>query len=408
LNLDGDTSDLAIIEYDALSHSTLNPHLATRYLAADEDRFATIVTEVDQNQDLNGDGSLNGAFLFVARASHADFVNTNLACEASFFAFENLPQFQDGRVLVNVAESDPAGVATDLNGDGDVLDTVPVVHDLRSGQNHSLGVALYPLQRAVLFGQYAAVAVDEFAQNGTDLNGDGDTADRVVHVADLAAQSMHNLGIVNSTSSGGSTGLFARHGQLYVGVPEDFGGPDLNGDGDFLDVVVHAYDAPAHVLTNLGLATFAPMPWFTTRGFGFAVHEPSQGAIDRNGDLDAFDHVAAFYSFATRTTTNLSLAAPTPTVNYDPKDEHGYAFVVAEQAQGASDLNLDGDTIDEVPFFYDPLANAISTLGLASSTVTASNRYATVSVSEFAQGGIDLNGDGDSTDRVLHAAGPIY
>lgn len=74
--------------------------------------------------------------------------------------------------------------AQDLDGDGDRLDIVPLVHDLRTGRTFNTRVAALSSSHAQLTGGRLAVHASEFAQ-GRDLNGDGDLEDVVLSVVVL-------------------------------------------------------------------------------------------------------------------------------------------------------------------------------------------------------------------------------
>jgi hypothetical protein len=80
-------------------------------------------------------------------------------------------------------------------------------------------------------------------------------------------------------------------------------------------------------------------------------------------------------------------------------------FGVQEQAQGATDLNLDGDTADIVLHYYQAGASSIVNLGfdVSAGHQVQSDRIA-FAVTESRQGLTDLNGDGDTGDVVLHVA----
>lgn len=101
--------------------------------------------------------------------------------------------------LFRVRESEQGGV--DRNGDGDALDELVFVLDLRRGAGPRAviepGLALGEGDRPgwlACDGQAAAIAVDEAAQNGTDLNADGDAEDRVLFVFDRARGSSRTRG----------------------------------------------------------------------------------------------------------------------------------------------------------------------------------------------------------------------
>jgi hypothetical protein len=162
----------------------------------------------------------------------------------------------------------------------------------------------------------------------------------------------------------------------------------------------------------------------------FAVWEVSVG--DLNGDGDTFDAVWHVYDAKAGTTTTLGMAAasvcsdsflppplllciPTTTSVVDKKIS---AVLVGEKEQGATDLNGDGDSSDTVAAVYDGRTGAFTVAPLATAHVIFT-RFGIVStwvpvpplivgdtlallVDERDHGGIDLNGDTDVTDQVLH------
>ena len=69
---------------------------------------------------------------------------------------------------------------TDLNGDGDVIELVFHVYDVSSGTTTNVGLAAYDIQ---LDGNTITFLVSESFQGSTDLNGDGDSSDSVLHLA---------------------------------------------------------------------------------------------------------------------------------------------------------------------------------------------------------------------------------
>ena len=87
------------------------------------------------------------------------------------------------------------------------------------------------------------------------------------------------------------------------------------------------------------------------------------------------------------------------------------AFLTSEAAQGGTDLNGDGDDNDRVLQLYDAAADQLITPGLSAEdfvvgapAVTLCGRHQLIAfrTSEAAEGGRDLNGDGDTTDDVLN------
>jgi hypothetical protein len=213
---------------------------------------------------------------------------------------------------------------------------------------------------------------------------------------------------------------------------------DLNGDGDAADAVLHVFDAKQRVTLNLGLA--AASVCRTVLGPPFVICTPvspvigrsivallvgelAQSETDLNGDGDAGDDVLHVYSVATGAIINTRLAVARdvgrdvssyifpvmPVVAGD-----GIALLVGEVEQGGTDLNLDGDAVDDVLHVIEPTSHQILNLELAAATVLGpfgvrnaiwpqlDRHHVAFVAGEAEQGGIDLNGDGDADDEVTY------
>ena len=118
-----------------------------------------------------------------------------------------------------------------------------------------------------------------------------------------------------------------------------------------------------------------------------------------------YDHVLFVYDAATRRTQNLRFAV-NAVDHFAGFHNNSIVFFISELAQN-EDRNGDGDTFDLIPRiqalptglgldFGISGANAIPGMSLAGSVVT-------FRVSEGSEG-LDLNGDGDMFDMVLHFA----
>ncbi len=169
----------------------------------------------------------------------------------------------------------------DLNGDGDTSDSVPVVWDRATGVTTTLPFAVYafstPPNGPPNFDaddQVVAFAVNESAQGATDLNGDGDAGDKVVHVWQRTTGTTTNLAL--AVSDDDFPAVAAGAVMLAVDEPTQ-GATDLNGDGDAFDDIVHIWTASGGV-TNLGQEYFGSSgEVFSGRWVGSATRiDPSQ------------------------------------------------------------------------------------------------------------------------------------
>lgn len=241
------------------------------------------------------------------------------------------------------------------------------------------------------------VARVEESRLGRDGNGDGDTLDTLAVVLDLADGERHELGLALDAFVVPVAGDVLA----VVAVSEvEQGGADLNGDGDASDAVLHVFDARSGETTNTGLAGA-----LATIGVGlvaFGVDEAQQGGTDLNGDGLANQLVFHVYDSRTGQSDNLTRVL-TSEIEFA---EHEFAFTTSESA-AASDLNLDGDQVDEHIFqVYD-----FTLGGLVTAPVEVQGRLFGweenwyVLVDEAGQGE-DLDGDGDALDGVFHVLHP--
>jgi hypothetical protein len=98
--------------------------------------------------------------------------------------------------------------------------------------------------------------VSEADEGATDLNGDGDALDRVAFLYRSGDGSLRNLELALSIS--GVVPTLVAVGDVLIGLvvrESAQGGTDLNGDGDAVDDVMHVYDDNTGVVTNTALAT---------------------------------------------------------------------------------------------------------------------------------------------------------
>ncbi|HEX6886232.1 MAG TPA: hypothetical protein VF530_22855 [Planctomycetota bacterium] len=323
--------------------------------------------------------------------------------------------------------------AFDLNADGDSTD-LSVLHLYDADSTRVVNASFDLARPEVRFaGDFVGFHVSEPDSGAIDLNGDGDAEDRVFVALDVRGRAMHVLDAAGAEFAelpgpGGSGFLLT--------LPEDDG--DRNGDGDRLDRVMALYDPVTDRLIDTGLATGLGLGLLAERWLGVLVLEGSQGQGDLDGDgllESAVPHV-----FDTRTGQSVNLGFSGFWIGaYEDQllavtrlsGSTGFELVVwngsarAVQRPGVDarnilgsadgrallslrehdeDLNGDGDTADFVLALHDRRTGAVRSLGLATSTFQGSlgpDGQAAVLVSETAQG-VDLNGDGDLLDQVLH------
>ena len=449
-NGDGDSLDSVLHVWSRSTSTPTNLGVALRFdehMWASDGALLAAISEAGQGADLNGDGDTHDVVQHAWTATHGllslglqsnwgsvvpgdsgrflidvvpDPDTSAVERYAVYDAFTDSLDVSDLELVPGFGEAQaasagnfavagteygysPSSLNRDLNGDGDQTDTVLHIWS-DDGTRVNVGVAVHWAYIWSLGDGGFLLSVPEANQAATDLNGDGDTADRVAHVW-TPGGGLQNLGVNLSFWSSSSLAVLAGGGAAGINVNEsEQGGTDLNGDGDALDEVAHLWSADTG-LVNTALALATP-PAAEAGGVGLAVSESSQGGTDLNGDGDAADSVAHVWSPASGL-VNLAMVAgdsPAPAGSF-------IGLAVAESGQGGTDLNGDGDALDRLPYAWDPVLGGLSLVlpldvAIVADSMTAPNRWAadsriSVLVPESSNG-VDLNGDGDSLDQVVH------
>jgi len=319
-------------------------------------RVAILVSEGLQGRDLNGDGDRFDAVLHVVDAPTG--ITTNVGAAGGF-------SYQGDRIVFFVFEGD---AGSDLNGDGDPFDAVLHVFDVSTGTTINLGFAA----AVPTFGpNQLAFWVHERAQGSTDLNGDGDALDIVLHVRDFGTGAMTNLGLAGTFDSP----QFEFQGRwlaFLVSERED-GARDLNGDGDADDLVLHLSNALTGGTRNLGLALSAESPAFQIHQDRLAllVSETAQGG-DLNDDDDATDFV-------------VHVSRPDGAVAQVQAEPPANPSAPAQVRATLANVGIEDIASLEVAFFLDLNSNRTLDVGEPATTVTATNVAADTSQTLVAQ-----------------------
>ena len=187
-------------------------------------------------------------------------------------------------------------LAGSLNGDADVSDTVVDLWP-GSGAPQSLGVAATAVSMSP---NGIAALVDERGQNNTVLNGDADTSDQVVevHPATVVGSWTNTGQAADTVEMCGTRAVFItpewRQGSTTVPAPNLNGPPDT----DTNDRVLQIWNTVGNTLTNTQRAVeeFA----CGSSLIAFRTSEASQ-AQDMNLDGDTLDDVLEVYDTATNT-----------------------------------------------------------------------------------------------------------
>jgi hypothetical protein len=324
--------------------------------------------------------------------------------------------------LADEATTGPGG--TDLNGDGDRVDSIATATNLSSRRDFMLEVSaedIYLLEEEVY------VVTDE-SRDGRDWSGDGDPDDVVLlHWSEASA----GLVFVDRIDTGAATGaLVAGQRFLYAsGTPST--GPETTLR------YLEATDplAPKAIPSGDGLPRDATLLG-ADGGLVFAALDETIEGTDLNGDDDSTDAVIVALLDATAPlpvllSTGLAAAdAAVPIRAWTlPDGDRAAAFLVSEASHGDltgggfNDPRLfdpdwqppqcagseDSDLEDEVLHFLlfdawsaDPISYPPVNTGLAGrDRIVARERYLATISPEDDEGGCDLNEDGDSADRIV-------
>jgi hypothetical protein len=351
-------------------------------VATDDQRIVLLVNEAgDGPTDWSGDGDVQDTVLFVHRVGAN--TTSNSAIPASAVA-----EFRGDWIPYLTQEFFGA---QDLNGDGDLVDTVAFYLNTGSGPLGKVNTGLAVNRLPVAAGDALWQLVFEGIQ-GVDLNGNGSATEYVHFVTHFPTATVRNCSTVpfvsplqvtrgltppslftpqGAVGSSGSLAHFdAATGTLTTFAPTGFPllrsgdrvllksfegveGSDLNGDGDLADAVLRVHDLGTGSTVELGVA--AEHASSLDPPFCLAyVDEAEQGATDLNGDGDALDLVAHRVDLRRQRVANTGLAVARGTFPDTDMLEPGHAtrrltfVVVSEADQGATDLNGDGDALDQV------------------------------------------------------------
>ncbi len=402
LDGDGDATDTVYFVRDTRTGETRNLGVTLgigTVISAHHAVFALVAHEAAASEDLNGDGDLDDPVLVVYDAE------TDRLLETGFALTVDRPFVFGDRVHFMVRESRQGG--TDLNGDGDAEDDVAFWLDIDSGAVHNAGLTTY--RDPVPFGDWLAIRVTEKNQGPTDLNGDGDETDEVVHVVDLVTGLVTNLGM----SSNGE--LRADSHLLVFGASEYGDRTDYDGDGNIeYEGVVHVHDVLNGQTHNVGVSVT------------FWVASPQIEGLVFFGDSS--DPYSQYPVLALEANTGVlrptGITTQQPLVAWEtfvgaPPQQTSDPFLVADVLTGET------RSLSSSRFFakfedglltthygnptgsfwaYDPLLDEEWALGVPTSAGSHASdrdghRASWVVVENYAD--LDLNGDGDTMDQIL-------
>ncbi len=354
--------------------------------------------ESTRGVDRNGDGDLADRVTHVVdSAAHTVSVIPLAAQKSSSNLVREGGDFQ----VIPVSEADHFNA--DLNGDGAVNDTVLFFRRISTGVITVVPLAIQSFSIAADGSVASAVVIESF--QGADLNADGDFSDTLI-VRIVPGTSTWT--VISPIYQVPTVQIALNGGDILFDVREVFVSIDANGDGDKNDDVLRLWRAASGSFTNLPL-TNANAAWNVTvtpsqNAFVYAYREGSQGVGDLNGDGDTLDFVPVIVDRATLAFTSSHGAVDQlETDLYVALDDQYLVTQVHEASQGA-DLNGDGDTNDKIPFVTTLATGVTASCGeaieLRSEIVMGTGWFAYLIVENFTTPQIDVNGDGDTFDAI--------
>ena len=237
----------------------------------------------------------------------------------------------------------------------------------------------------------AYVRAPNLVNPALDLFPDGALRDTVLAVFDAASQTATLLCPAGDVAVADGRAAFLRP-ESATGTGTCPGG-SLNpvADADTDDQVVQLWEVPNGV-QSLGLAASAVV--LSSTHVAALADEDAQGAADLNGDGDATDDVVHVRALSGGGWTDVGEAA-------DTIEACGtlFPFVTPESAQG-SDRNGDADLGDRVLQVWDAAAASLRNTALAADELVCSGSLIAFRSPENACGA-HRNGDADATDHVL-------
>ncbi|NQW16669.1 MAG: hypothetical protein HQ478_04205 [Chloroflexi bacterium] len=381
LNGDGDTLDNVVHHWAPTDGAVINTGHASFQLMSDDTFVAYLISEAAQGVSFNPDNDMNDAFLAFTG------VDGTIQMASSPVRGARL---SDGILLTEFQED--GNLLSDFNGDGDANDSILHFMALPNPAPINLGYdsfSSFTENGLIAFTVRESITI-------TDINGDGDVDDDVVFT--------HDGGPGAAVNSGISGSLLRISGRYAIfGSSEVQAGPvDLNGDGDSVDFVFHTVDIPTGALTNHGLVIDQSGP-VAGNEFATVFADETGTGVDLNGDGDNTDgRVLHLFNSQTAALTNLGLVTGFPNI-----EGFRLTFGVFENEQGGTDLNGDGDATDEVFYYMSAIGgDGPVNLGLTGHAPHLQEGLVILPVSETQQASTDLNGDGDTFDRVTHIFDP--
>jgi len=231
LNGDGDTKDSVVQLYTGRDGRVINLQRAARSVALSERWVAALVSEADEERDLDGDGKLESLVVQVTSADGTEpWTNLGISATRVDLAGDTLAFTR----IEDRGRKNQSGY--------DVPDVVLKLYDLTTGTLINTDQAA---EEFVLIPDLIAFRTSEAMQR-QDLNGDGDTDDFVMQVYDMRTRRLINTGqaaipCASETCDPRRPYTLTPDSVTFLTL-EGQQGQDLNGDGSMDDLVLQTFN----------------------------------------------------------------------------------------------------------------------------------------------------------------------
>lgn len=267
------------VEPPLIQNGGLGPKRPPAMKLTDETLVFHVSEKKQGNTDLNSDGNLgtstlDDTALFVHVLGTPIVRNLGLTAwqyeeVGGLLAFEVLESMQGQDLNQNGTQSDLVAHVHDVAAGTTWNLGVATVRPFDIGRGFR---DLSPFQ---IHGHWVALPVIESA-SGSDSNGDGDAVDTVLFLANASTHQLVSTGLAVAADElqDADRARFHPSGILALLVSEKGqGNTDLNGDGDVLDLVLHFLDPETGELLSAGVAATPPLLPSHGRWYPFTAGE---------------------------------------------------------------------------------------------------------------------------------------